>query len=108
MIGNAKMDTSLKESVITALIESNVLNAENLQNASGWLLEVLTDSYKRLSSCGDTPTDRLAWQEEQIRVLRQGLNEWKFEPWESIADMPGLLILNIEVRSPREKRLSSP
>jgi hypothetical protein len=101
------MDTSLKESVITALIESNVLNAENLRNASGWLLEVLIGSYKRLSSCGDTPMDHLAWQEEQIRILRGGLNEWKFEPWESIANMPRPLILNLELRMPNEKRLSS-
>jgi len=106
MIGNAKMDTSLKESVIIALLESNVLNAENLRNASGWLLEVLTDSYKRLSLCGNTPMDRLEWQEEQIRVLRQGLNEWKFEPWKSIAGTSNLLILNIEIRKPGEKRLS--
>jgi hypothetical protein len=106
MIGNVPMDTSLKESVITELLKSNVLNADNLRNASGWLLEVLIDSYKRLSSCGNTPMDRLEWQEEQIRVLRQGLNEWKFEPWESIADRSNLLILNIEVRNPNAKRLS--
>lgn len=101
------MDTSLKEQVITELLKSNVLNAENLRNASGWLLEVLTDSYKRLSSCGGTLTDRLGWLEEQIRVRLLTQNGLIFVPWESIASSPRPLILNIEVRNSGEKRLSS-
>lgn len=101
------MDTSLKEQVIIELIKSNVVNAENLRNASGWHLEVLIDNYRRLSSCGSTPMDRLAWQEAQIRALRLMQSVLNCVQLESTDGTPTYLITNFVAASSGGRRLSS-